>query len=79
MVHALLKIVLCLISAIVDDLKGVFVLLIFVCLRSVSCMPNAASFSGLSIYHCYMFSYFVYDILNSFTKIFRLVFYLFSS
>ena len=79
MVHALLKTVLCLISAIVDDLKGVFVLLIFVCLRYVSCMHTVASFSGLSIYHCYMFSYFVYDILNSFKKMFRLVFYLFSS
>jgi hypothetical protein len=79
MVHALLKIVLCLISAIVNDLKGVFVLLIFVCLRYVSCMHTVASFSGLSIYHCYMFNYFVYDILNSFKKMFRLVFYLFSS
>ena len=68
MVHSLLKIVLCLISAIVNDLKGVFVLLIFVCLRSVSCIPNVASFSGLSIYHCYMLNYFVDDILNSFKK-----------
>jgi hypothetical protein len=51
-------------SAIVADLKGVFALLIFACLRSVSCMPNVASFSGLSIYHCCMLSYFVYDILK---------------
>ena len=68
MVDSLLKIVLCLISAIVADLKGVFALLIFACLRSVSCMPNAAIFSGLYIYHCYMLSYFVYDILNSSKK-----------
>jgi hypothetical protein len=71
MVHALLQIVLCLISAIVNDLKDVFVLLIFVCLRYVSCMHTVASFSGLSIYHCYMLSYCVYDILNSFSICFR--------